>query len=207
MPRELTFILKDIEIPASMTVFSRDTVYGTKSVERRGERGELYRMVNLTSDGMHIIPSGGIGSGYTDADGNLVPRTETRYVDEKQEPLYVTRSMYTHPIELGPTISLSHFFDYNMERTYLLVLEDKDKFDSLLKECIALFKQNKFLRFTYAYYDTTEPLDAILIPKEDDIFVLIGKYEAPFMVEPAQIEYWDEEEIDIEQELLEFDVW
>ena len=207
MPRTLTFRLNGEEMPANLVVFSRDSIYGQKHIERRGEHDALYQMADLTSDGTHIIPSGGSSYAYMDCNGCCTPKKDTRILDEKKEPLYVTKSMYSYPIELGPTISLKHYFDYIIERTYLLELEHHFQIETLLKECTELLNKNKFARFTYAYYDTPDPQDAILIPKEDQIFVAVGTYHPPVMLEPTQIEYWDEEEIDMEQELIEFDVW
>ncbi|MFX0074734.1 MAG: hypothetical protein ACFE96_04795, partial [Candidatus Hermodarchaeota archaeon] len=170
MPRTLKFLFKDLEIPAILVGFSRDSVYGKKTIERRGEDGTVYLMVNLTADGTHVIPPRGMSASYIDqGEGKRVNQNEIQYVDEEQEPLFVTRSMYKQPIVLGQVVVLNNLFGYDIERTYVLQLEDSDQFDMLLKECKELLADNKFLRFTYAYFDTVDPQDAILVPKEDAI--------------------------------------
>ncbi len=66
MPRILTFQFKDIEIQVSFQSFSRDTLYGKSSIERRGEANEIYSNALLTRDGAHILPYGAIGANYID---------------------------------------------------------------------------------------------------------------------------------------------
>ncbi|MEE9379051.1 MAG: hypothetical protein V3V33_13550 [Candidatus Lokiarchaeia archaeon] len=51
MPRILTFQFKDIGIQVSFQRFSRDTLYGKSSIERRGEANEIYSNALLTRDG------------------------------------------------------------------------------------------------------------------------------------------------------------
>ncbi len=108
--------------------------------------------------------------------------------------------MYDEPINLNSTISLQDYFCYDFERTYILETEDAEE---LIKECITLFDKNKLIRFKYAYYATHDSKDAILIPLDNSIIVVVGKYEEPIYVKPKQTLFYDDED----EEELEFDVW
>ena len=68
----------------------------------------------------------------------------------------------------------------------------------------SVFEEDKLLKFTYAYYDTTNPKDAILIPQEDKISVVIGEYSQPLMLKPEMIDIYEEEE---EEEDVGFEAW
>jgi hypothetical protein len=107
MPRILTLQLKDFEVPVSLQPFSRDTLYGKSSRERRGEEGELYTNALITLDGTHILPYGGIGTNYIDPDGSYLE--ETLLVDSDGKAFPVERSMFNAPVRLSKTISLQNF--------------------------------------------------------------------------------------------------
>lgn len=113
MPRIVTFQLKDIEIQVSFQSFSRDTLYGKSSIERRGEANEIYSNALLTRDGAHILPYRAIGANYIDPGGNYL--AETLLVDSDGKAIPVVRSMFKEPVKLTKTIShhSSYFYTIN----------------------------------------------------------------------------------------------
>lgn len=203
MVRLLSMRLEEFEFKSHLKPFSRDSTYGSKIVEKRTENGEVLRDAYLVFDGTHILTSGSLSSSYFDENGNVVSKTIV--VDEKGKEIHKVPSTYKSLINLTDTISISDYFCYDIERTYTLGSEDEEELNLLLLDCQILFEQNKLIKFQYAYLDTIEPLDAILIPKDDTIVVVTGKYSEPEMLETTRIVYADEEE-ELEEE-IDFDVW
>jgi hypothetical protein len=204
MPRILTLQLKDFEIPVSLHPFSRDTLYGKSSREKRGEEGELYTNALITLDGTHILPYGGIGANYIDPDGNYLE--ETLLVDSDGKAIPVERSMYNTPVRLSKTVSLQDYYSYNIDRAYIVRSEEMDDLNRLTSICEKLLEQDKMYRLTYAYYDTTTPRDMVLIPKEGDLFAVVGEAVKLILLKPTEILYSDIEEEELEEELA-FEVW
>ena len=204
MPRIFTLQFKDIEIPVSLQSFSRDTLYGKSSIERRGEANEIYSNALLPRDGAHILPYRAIGANYTDPEGNFL--AETLLIDSDGKAIPVARSMFKEPVKLTRTISLKDFYAYNVDRTYVLKSENIDALDRFYLACRKLLEQDRLYRFTYAYYDSTNPQDAILVPKDDNIFIVFGEYAELIMLKPSEILFSDIEEEELEEEIA-FEVW
>ncbi len=178
-------------------------VYGKRKVERRSKDGEVYRTIQLTGDGAHIIPSGGLGAVNLTPEGKIVE--EVIVVDENEVPLPTIPSMYSHPVNLDHTIPISEYFHYNIEFSYIFKGEH---IEFLLKKCkdLLLSKRELFL-FRYAYYKTTSERDVILLPKDDQVYVLVGPYSAPELLQSSEILYYDEILDEALQEELMFEVW
>ena len=205
MVRNLTLKLDDFEFKANLKPFSRDSTYGRKIIEKRTEEGSVLQHVYLTSDGTHILFSGGIGSSYLDKSGNNV--AETIDVDEEGREIPKTSSMYKAPINVGKTITIEEYFGYDIEKSYVLRSENLEELTLLLLECKILLEKGQLFKFKYAYSDTIKPKEAILIPKDEHIIVVVGKYVPPMMMEVSPILYeGDEEEEEIEEE-TDFDIW
>ncbi len=199
MPRKLTLQVEGKDIVGSLKAFSRDDVYGKITLERRDNDGVVFKNAYLSSDGTHVIPSSGTGSSYLNEDGFYTK--DTIIVGEDGKELPKTKSMYSGPVSIESTINLLDYFCYDIERIYIL---ESDNLQELKNACVKLLEeQDKLYKFIYAYYDTVEPKDAILFPKEDALLVAIGEYVAPVMLKPQEILYYDEEE----EEEPEFDVW
>ncbi|MFX1571784.1 MAG: hypothetical protein ACFFB0_03470 [Promethearchaeota archaeon] len=204
IPRILTLQYKDLEIPTSLKIFSRNTLYGRSMIEKRGAGGEVYRNAYLTADGTHILPSKSISAQYVDPRGDYI--AETMLVDADGKAIPITRSMYKEPVELSKTISLEDFFSYNVERTYILTSEQEEELNQLYLICKKLLAQDKLFHFTYAYYDTTNPRDAILLPKDNQLFVVDAEFADLILLKPSEILYSDIEEEELEEEIA-FEVW
>jgi hypothetical protein len=207
MPRVLTLQIKDLEIPVILQVFSRDTLYGKNTVEKRSEEGKVYKHALLTMDGTHILPSGAVASGYVDPKGNFA--SQTLVVDSDGRALPVVRSIYKEPVKVSKTISIDEYYNYAVERTYILTSEEYGALDTLYQTCEKLLAQNKLYCFNYAYYDTTDPKTAIIIPKDEILFVAIAVFAIPIMLTLPEILYSDieaEEEEELE-EAIAFEVW
>ena len=200
MPRKLKFKLENNEIEAYLNKFTRDDVYGKLITERRDEEGAKFMQANLTSDGAHIIPTGGLGFDYIDPEGRSVSLSETKLLDDERQEIPYTKSMFKTTITLKDTIEIMDYFCYDIESTYFL---EGENLTAIQNRCYDLFIKGKLLRFTYAWNDTQKPSDAILFPKEGKIIVAIGKYADPYMQSPIPIEYLEDEP----EEEIEFDVW
>ena len=207
MVRYLTLKLEDFEFKANLASFSRDSSYGRQSYEKRGEDGTIYRTVYLIEDGSLFILPNSTSSDYFDEKGRYIEKKIP--VDEDGKEFTVIPSMYKSTIDLKNTISLQEYFNYSIERTYVLKSENSDELTLLSLECQLLFENNQLLKFPYAYYDTLDCRDAILIPKGERIVVVVGRYAKPEFFEVTEIDYTEEEEQEEEQDVdeIEFEVW
>jgi len=208
MVRYLNLKLEDFEFKANFVSFSRDSAYGRQSYEKRGEDGKPYRTMFLIEDGSLFIFPNSTSSDYFDEKGRYIEKKIP--VDEEGKEFTVIPSMYKSTIDLKNTISIQEYFNYSIERTYFLNSESSDELMLLSLECQLLFENNQLLKFPYAYYDTLDRREAILIPKEDKIVVVVGRYAKPEFFKVTEIDYTEEEEQEQEQEdvdEIEFEVW
>ncbi|MHA1190908.1 MAG: hypothetical protein ACTSP9_01260 [Promethearchaeota archaeon] len=187
MVRNLSLKIEDVEFKANLKPFSRDSTYGRMIIEKRTEKGSVLQHVYLTSDGTHLLFPGGIGSSYLDKSGNQVAKIID--VDEEGKEIPKTSSMYKAPINLEKTITIEDYFGYDIERTYVLNSENLEELTLLLLECKILLEKGQ------------------LIPKDENIIVVIGKYVPPIMLEASEIKYEEEEEEEETVEEIDFDIW
>lgn len=203
MPRWLTFQVDGIEVKAYLQKFSREMLYGRSRVERRSEGGDLYQTAYLTSDGTKILTSNGFGSNYMTAEGKIP--SDIIKVDEQGEPISVQPSMFKGAISLEDTISIKDYFHYQIEYSYILN-SDMD-LRPIKAACSNIWKERRLFAFPYAYYETTLRRDAILLLKDDVIFIVVGVYQEPQLTAQADIMYFDEViEQQLEEDLM-FEVW
>jgi len=120
MVRNLILKLEDFEFKANLKPFSRDSIYGRKIIEKRTEEGSVLQHVYLTSDGIHILFSRGIGSSYLDKSGNYHAKIVD--VDEDGKEIPKTLSMYKAPVNLQKTITIEEYFGYDIERSIIVVV-------------------------------------------------------------------------------------
>lgn len=203
MPRWLRFQVNGTEVRVYLQKFSRELLYGKSRVERRSEDGEIYQTAYLTSDGMNILTSNGFGSNYMTPEGGI-PKAIIK-VNEQGEPIPIQPSMFKDIIHLKDTISIQEYFHYQIEYSYIL---NSDTDLAPIKDaCKNVWEQNKLFSFPYAYYETTLKRDALLILKDDIIFVVVGAYQEPRLTAQSDVMYLDEViEQQLEEELV-FEVW
>jgi hypothetical protein len=203
MPRWLTFQVNGTEVKAYLQKFSRDMLYGKSRVERRSEDGKIYRTAYLTSDGTNILTSDGFGSNYMTPKGKIPLKVIK--VDEQGEPLPIQPSMFKGAITLEHTIPLQDYFHYEIEYSYILH-SDAD-LTPIKRACERAWEERQLHVFPYAYYETTLSREAILILKDDTIFVIVGTHQQPLLTTQSDIMYLDEVlEQQLEEELI-FEVW
>lgn len=206
MVRYLTLKLEDFEFKFSLSSFSRDSSYGRQLYEKRGEDGTVYQTVYLIEDGSLFILPKSTNSDYFDEKGRYIEKKIP--VDEDGKEIPIIPSMYKSTIDLKNIISLQDYFNYSIERSYILNSENSEELTLLSIECQILFEDNQLLKFPYAYYDTLEPRDAILIPKDEKIVVVVGRYTEPEFFKVTEIDYEEEEEEKEEPEPeISFEVW
>ena len=209
MARFLTLKLEDFELKTKIAPFSRDSIYGRKLIEKRGEDGSKYKTVYLTEEGTLIVVPGATGTDYFTEEGNYVKKVVI--VDEEEKEIPITYSMFKSSVDLKNTISIEQYFNYDIERSYVLQSDNQEELTLLLLECQIMLESNLLMKFPYAYYDTIEKRDAILVPKEDKIVMLVGVYTEPEFISVTEIEYEEEEE-EVEEEEeeqgeIDFDIW
>jgi hypothetical protein len=204
MPRVLTLKFKEIEIPVTLEVFTRETLYGKGSVEKRGEGGAKYQNALLTKDGAHILPSKALSSQYIDPKGNYV--ANTLLIDAEGKAIPMVRSMFKELVNLSQAIFINDYFGLQIERTYVVNSEQKEGLQRLYTACEKLLNQKKLFRFTYAYYDTTTQRDIILVPKDGRLFGVVGEFAEFIFLKPTQVLYSDIEEEELEEEIA-FEIW
>jgi hypothetical protein len=204
MPRVLTLKFKEMEIPVTLNVFTRETLYGKGRVEKRGEGGKKYQNALLTKDGAHILPSKALSSQYCDPKGNYV--ANTLLVDAEGKAIPVVRSMFKEPVNLSQAILIEDYFSFQIERTYVVNSEQAEGLQRLYTACEKLLNQKKLFRFPYAYYDTTTQRDILLVPKDGHLFGVVGEFAELILLKPTQILYSDIEEEELEEEIA-FEIW
>ncbi len=180
MTRVLNLHYKDLKVPIVFQKISRDIIYGKNTIEKRGEDGIVYTHTNLTMDGTHILPTKGTTSHYIDPKGNYV--VKTLIVNLEGYAILVVRSMFKKPVKLSKRILVKGYFNYDFESIYVLTSVNLENLTLLYLECEKLINHQKFFKFPYAYYDTTESKETILIPKDNNLFIFVGKYAEPIMI-------------------------
>jgi hypothetical protein len=186
----------------SLSKFTRGDLYGVKRVEKRSIEGVPLKAVALTADGAHIIPEKATSSNYWTDDGQFVTKNQYINVTAQGEPIPVQESVYSIGAELTETISLEDFFGYDIEATY--ILESEEDLSDLVAKCESLLQEDRLFRFKYAYLPTAYPNDALLIPHQGKIIIMLGTYAEPVWIGPAtnialffaDLEEEEDEEID-----------
>jgi hypothetical protein len=158
-----------------MQKFTKQDLYGQKTVEKIWNDVELLQNLSITRDGINILPNGAIASQYCDVDGNYIPRTDVVNTDGEGKVLEKQPSMFSQENRLD-IIEFEDLFRYDIIRAH--ILEISENFDELYSKCQSLFAEDKLYKFCYAYRATTDVHDAILLPHDNQIFLLVGDYAA-----------------------------
>ena len=203
MPRQITFELDGATIHAYFLKISRDMLYGKNTIEYRGENGESYKNGLITSDGAHLLPSGGIGSNYLTPKG-VIPK-ETLKANDQGKELTLYPSMFKETISLHKTIPIREYLHYHIEYSY--ILHSEEDITLLKQKCTQLWQKGQVFSFRYAYYETTRTRDAILILKDEIMFVIVGTYQEPQLLTQEQVMFIDDAVEEQLQEQIEFEVW
>ena len=199
-------ILENLDFYFTLKRFSKVDLYGEKSVEKRSDNA-LLSNVSITSDGTHILPRGSTSSQFLGEDGKYIEKKDVEIFSEDGQNIELTPSMFRTGVELEE-ITFSDYFRYNFWMSYYLDVEDFSNFDFLYSECKRLFDNEKLYKFRYAYYDTPENRDAILIPIEENtkIIVVVGRY-TPEIYNSLELNVQEISEIEEKDEIKFEDVW
>lgn len=209
MPRKFKLAFMENSPPQEvfMRKFTREDIYGKRTIERRTEEEKSLHPIFVTLDGRHFLVSGSTSSQYVDINGSYVENVVPS--DVEGTPLETVPSMFSLSSCPLDEITTEEFFGYAFQGTYLLDSEEDLAF--LLDRCINLLKKGRFLKFQYAYYTTPFPQDAVLIPVEDQIVIVVGTYTPPRWSK-LQSDFIEEtlQEEELEEETDEFgfeEVW
>lgn len=204
MPRKLRLVPPESNVVRTVTLqkITREMIYGKKKVEKRTETGEILGKVTVTVDGKHFLTPGSTSNQYLDESNRYVP--EVIRTDVEGSPLEIIGDMFQSPIRLGETITLQEFFGFSFSKSYRL--RSNEDLTPLYTKCFDLLHQERFLKFQYAYYPTAYPQDAVVVPSNNFLFVLVGTYSPPVwaklninLEEIYGREDVDEEEFDFER--------
>lgn len=202
MVRKINLLLEDGTIfQGSFQKFTKQDLYGKKRIIKETEDETELHSVTITKDGTTILPNGAISSQYIDPKGNYVPKSDLIQTDEEGNPLQIVESMFSQDNRL----EIIHFEDlmrYDIIRTYILEVEDFN--NDLFSRCQELFENDELYKFQYAYRKTTHPHDALLLPKNNQLFVLIGDY-APLEWTTAEIDLDWYQKLADEQDTIDFE--
>jgi len=186
-----------------MAGFSREELYGEKAEQKRDESGNVLQSAYLSDDGLHIFVSGGLTMIHLDEDGNLATAMKT--VDEEGKEIPLVPNMFCAPNQLK-LITLDQLSTLDTFKTYILEGDDIGPLVEFVKKSNA---EGKFPAFTYAYFNTPNPQDAVLVASVDKVIILLGKLVEPQFFGPQKIVEPEQEapaEQESEQE-VEFDTW
>lgn len=183
----------------SMAGFSREDLYGEKTGEKRDTDGNVLQNASLSEDGMHIFTNGGMSNLHLDTNGHLVTAYKPVDADGREIPL--TPSMFNEPRPIR-YITSPQFYMLDVMKTYTL----HGDLRSIIPAIKTAAERNEYIAFTYAYFNTPTPLDAVLTIVGDEVIVLLGKIAEPqFFAQQIAVPL-DEDE-DSEEEELDFNAW
>lgn len=170
MAKAIAFRWNDEDFSSEINKIDRAKLYGYKENEVVDEDGDLCDIATLAADGQTLIGKGGTGIGYVTVDGNWCDRNGLQPVGVDGSPLTPVKSSFSEPIELGESISVGEFLDYDVRSVYHLAEFDAES--ALAKKLI----DGEIFRFSFSYRGGIEPEPAFLMANADnDIFLLIAR--------------------------------
>lgn len=168
MARSLTFQLGNRQFDLELLKIDRTKIYGSVEVITRDHEGEEAELLSLARDGRTMIPYGGTGSGYINADGFWVETGERIPVDADGEELDQVASSFDAPIKLKDKVSEEDLLDHPIRLAYLLKGEVPSKIAKALKD-------GAIYHFGFSYRGGPVEDPAFLIADVDgDVWMLIG---------------------------------
>ncbi len=180
MPKTLKLQIQSETFEFSLTKFTKDDIVGKRIREYRAINGneiQVLQNARIMTNGMHIIPKGGINSQFVNEAREFVSRKDIRDTDEHGEILPIYPSSFDQMNE-AESFQLEEFFNFEIEDTYLLK-DESLALDNLYTICEEDLTHNRLLRMKYAYFATPFPQYLVLIPKEDKIVACIGEFAPP----------------------------
>ena len=205
MARKIKMSLsKEHEFNFTLKKFSKADLYGVKTVEKHLDNN-LLKTVFISSDGAHILPKGSTSLQFLDEEGNYLEKKDVEIYSSEGEKIELTPSMFDTGVNLEE-ITFSDYFKYNFTSSFYLNIEDDIQNNLLYSKCVDCFKNEKMLKFKYAYKKTTHPQDAVLIPKDGKIIVVVGTY-APEIYNSRVLNVEEFSEIEDKDDIKFEDIW
>ncbi len=205
MARKIKMSLSDgHEIYFTLKKFTKGDLYGIKTKEKRMDN-KLLKTVSISSDGAHILSNGSTTLQFLDEDGKYIERKDIEIFSNFGEKIELTPSMFDSGVILEE-ITFSDYFRYNFVTSYYLNIQDGAQNDLLYSKCIDFFENEKLLKFEYTFRETSHPQEAVLIPKDDKIIVVVGTY-APEIYNTPVLSIQKFSEINDEDEIKFEDIW
>lgn len=170
MAKAIAFRWNDEDFTSEINKIDRAKLYGYRENEVVDEDGDLCDIATLAADGQTLIGKGGTRIGYVTVDGNWCDRNGLQPVGVDGVPLTPVKSSFSEPIELGDSISVGEFLNYDVRSVYHLPEFDGESL--LAKKLI----EGEIFRFSFSYRGGIEPEPAFLMANADgDIFLLIAR--------------------------------
>ena len=206
MARTIKMNFQDNEsLQFTLKKFSRGDLYGIKTVEKHSNDGDLLNTVYISMDGAHILPKGSTSSQFLDEDGRYIEKSEVELYIDNGEKVEKVPSMFDTGVTLEE-ISFCEYFQYDFKTSYYLDVQNTAHFDFLYEKCNNLFESEKLFKFRYVFRETHHPQEAILIPKDGKIIVVVGAYSPEIYNSPV-LNLQEFSKIDDEDEIKFEDIW
>ncbi len=210
MAKPLVFLLGEDEIAVTLNKIDRSRLYGFKEVEAVDEHGEICQLATLADDGRTLIPRGGTGLVWTDAEGAWCEKSELKPVNVDGNELVPVQSSFNAPIKLFDTATVDEYLNHNIRLAYSLSLEGTD--DNAANSLMQLrseLQRGTIFAFAYSYRGGLEADAAfLLLSEEGEIMLAVGSPTQVAFVGIQAPTHSSEEDSpeDSEEELMDFDM-
>lgn len=195
MARTLVFDLGGQTYAGAPTKIDRKKLYGWSETVAVDDDGNTLQVAAVDATGTIVIPSGGVGLGMLDADGQWVERTTLRAVTADGADAERLPSSFDGPVALTEEATPDDLLAHAVTAVYQLVDAPEDFVAAV---------GDKLFRFDYAFRAgyTTSP--AFLLVSNGVMFFLVGQptpfelvgLDQPAVVVDDEAEVEDEDEID-----------
>lgn len=201
MAKPLTFIFNGTESQLEPVKLDRKKLYGWTDKVTLDENNQECKLVSIDSSGSVLIPSGGLGQGILDDQGNWVERSELIAVDENGVAAEMLPSSFDDPITLDKSVSIEEFLDHYITAIYTMQGEEN------CPDFVKAIANGPIYTFDFNYRASYEPSPAFLVENGGELFLLVGKKSEFEFVGLDQVGYLDEENddsSDIEEDPFDF---
>lgn len=184
MPRQLSISGSHLpEMKIYLQKFTREDLYGIREKLAISAKGKLLKKAHLSLELGIILPEGSLNSQHWGPQGNLLEDAEIIETDFEGHPLTITKSIFETGVNLEDHIPIEEFLRYDITGTYQI--KSADSLNILWQICEDQFAKGFLYRIPYAYYDTTHPLDGLILPFENQLLLLVGRYSSPIWGSPT----------------------
>ncbi len=197
---ELSLVLNGQSCACALAKVERASLYGFKKTVSLDEEGNPCTWARLARDGMTLIPSGGVASGYVSPDGLWRSKADLSPVDIEGNALEEAPSTFSAPVTLEETASLDLFYEHDIRLVYAL-----SGVEGALREAL---EAGTIFTFPFSYRGGLVSDQAFLLQGHDETFwLLVGKrtrvqlFDYHAVVLPAG----DDEDGESDEDLLSFD--